>query len=352
MKYIVFLTINLKSPNKFFIGVHPYSEHFDGYLGDGIYIQQANTFKYPKTPLQYAVKKYGTDSFKRITLFIFNSKEEAYNKSNELINLEQSDVYNTNLNINLNKIYQFDLKGNLVKEWEDQLDFTDFYGYSRIKLEQAIKNKTSFLNSYWSTNNCIDLNLYTYKRNTDKIIYLYNQKGKLYKEFISIQECADYLKCSNKLILELIKNNTLYKTYYISDSLVDEFEPKPRRMYNKVSFYVYNENNDFLGEYKGKTVMPIIKCHSWQKIHNILTFKKGWYKDYYISLTPIQILPEKPLTTISVDIYTKYGEFIETLTSISQVRQKYNLKSSDLKNIIEGDKYCKEYIFKYHRHSK
>ena len=65
MKYIVYLTKNKKSKvngeYKIYIGVHKTENPaiFDGYIGCGIYINQPSTYMYPKTPLQYAVKKYG-----------------------------------------------------------------------------------------------------------------------------------------------------------------------------------------------------------------------------------------------------------------------------------------------------
>jgi hypothetical protein len=56
MKYIVYLTKNLKSKingiNKIYVGVHKTKnpEIFDGYIGCGVYIQQPSTYMYPKTP--------------------------------------------------------------------------------------------------------------------------------------------------------------------------------------------------------------------------------------------------------------------------------------------------------------
>jgi hypothetical protein len=49
-----------------------------------------------------------------------------------------------------------------------------------------------------------------------------------------------------------------------------------------------------------------------------------------------------------VDVYTKYGEFIETLTSVKLVKEKYNVPSAKIKNIQLGDRYYGNYIFKYH----
>nr|DAK96677.1 MAG TPA: hypothetical protein [Bacteriophage sp.] len=36
---------------------------------------------------------------------------------------------------------------------------------------------------------------------------------------------------------------------------------------------------------------------------------------------------------IKIDVYTKYGDFIETLNTVKEVREKYNVPSSKIKNI-------------------
>lgn len=98
--------------------------------------------------------------------------------------------------------------------------------------------------------------------------------------------------------------------------------------------------------------MPIINLHSWRSIKDIFLNQNGWYKDFYLSLTPIDVVPSKKLghgNSIAVDVYDQYGNFIETLDSVKSVKEKYGARSSDLKNIINGNKYFKEWIFKYHK---
>ena len=116
-KYIVYQTTNLIN-NKIYIGVHVTnnSEKFDGYLGCGININSPYFILHPKTPFQYAVKKYGTDAFKRTTLKVFNTKEEALKLENErLKKLEdsyhyiQSQIENTANEIKSNAKYEADL---------------------------------------------------------------------------------------------------------------------------------------------------------------------------------------------------------------------------------------------------
>ena len=116
MKYIVYLTTNKKSKinglNRIYVGVHGTKDPniFDGYLGDSVRTNQASTYKYPKTPFQCAVKKYGVSAFERVTLFVFNTAEEAYAKEHEIVNEEfvnQSHTYNT-FEEKIETLYQFD----------------------------------------------------------------------------------------------------------------------------------------------------------------------------------------------------------------------------------------------------
>ena len=64
MKYIVYITKNLVN-NILYIGVHQTKdpEIFDGYIGCGVYINKPSSYAKPKTPFQYAVKKYGPKQF-------------------------------------------------------------------------------------------------------------------------------------------------------------------------------------------------------------------------------------------------------------------------------------------------
>ena len=62
----------------------------------------------------------------------------------------------------------------------------------------------------------------------------------------------------------------------------------------------------------------------------------------------IEKIPEKPNNGIKVDIYDKYGNFIETLNTIKEVKEKYKVPSSKIKNIQQGNRYFENYIFKYH----
>ena len=83
MEYIVYETINLVN-NKIYIGVHD-SNKFDGYLGNGIWKQNPDSYKKPKTLLGYAINKYGIKNFRRITLKTFKTYLEAVDFKDKLV---------------------------------------------------------------------------------------------------------------------------------------------------------------------------------------------------------------------------------------------------------------------------
>lgn len=363
MKYIVYLTRNLKSKvngiNRIYIGVHQteHPEIFDGYLGCGVYAQQPSTYMYPKTPFQYAVKKYGTDSFERIILYIYELEEEAYKKEAELVDinfLKLSHTYNACAGEYCYKAYkplfQFDLQGNLKKKWKCSKEAYDFYGLPIEKFQYAVQDKHPLLNSFWSTREAINVSEYSTKTwGEPEVTHLYNKDGKWLGEFISRRKCAEYIGTSeNSINNAIVQNSLVNNLYYVSDSLYDLYIPKARKQYTQMQFYVYNKDSKLIGQGKGKEIMSIIDEHSWKTISDAIRYKHGWYKDFFISTVQIDKVPEKT-KGIKVDVYDKFGNYIETLGTVKEVRQKYNVPSSKIKNLELGDRYFEEYIFKYHR---
>lgn len=137
MKFIVYLTL-CTANGKIYIGVHKTNpDIFDGYLGCGVYIKSPISYKKSKTPFQYAVNKYGVDKFKRITLGVFDTKEEAFNLERQLVNeefLKRKDTYNVKEGgeggcapSRIVKVYMYDLKGNFVKEFESAFECSCFF---------------------------------------------------------------------------------------------------------------------------------------------------------------------------------------------------------------------------------
>lgn len=119
MKYIVYLTTNIIN-GKIYVGVHRTEnpDIFDGYLGDGVMTNMPKTYKCCKTAFHCAVTKYGPSNFKRKTLRVFDTMQDALDLEAWIVTrdfIARTDVYNIALGggipPRLNKhIYQYNLK--------------------------------------------------------------------------------------------------------------------------------------------------------------------------------------------------------------------------------------------------
>lgn len=204
MKYIVYKTTNLVN-NKIYIGVHKTEnpEIFDLYLGCGIKINIPSSYMNPITPLQYAVKKYGTSKFERTTLKIFDTPEEAYSMEAELVDyafINREDTYNAKLGglggcSYYVKVYQYNKNGNLIKIWDSIMEASDFIGVSHTAIMNAIKLKGSCKGFFWTREECLNFSSYSYYSGT--ICYKYNSNGEYVDMYNSMLEAA---KLNNVLL--------------------------------------------------------------------------------------------------------------------------------------------------------
>ncbi|MBQ0113234.1 MAG: hypothetical protein KBT03_08915 [Bacteroidales bacterium] len=133
MKYIVYLTL-CTSNNKIYVGVHETNnpEIFDGYLGNGVYTSRPASYKRSTTPFKFAVNKYGINSFKRMTLKVFDTAEEAYKFESEIVTdefIRRKDTYNIKLGgsggcpeVLKRKVYMYNSSGVFVAEFDCLMD--------------------------------------------------------------------------------------------------------------------------------------------------------------------------------------------------------------------------------------
>lgn len=130
-KYIVYQTTNLVN-NKIYIGVHKTAnpDVFDGYIGCGVCVNAPSTYEKSKTAFQQAVKEFGPDKFRRTTLRVFDTAEEAYSLEAELVTesyLARNDVYNMTLGGSMpptvfSAAYAYDTQGVFVKEYASRIE--------------------------------------------------------------------------------------------------------------------------------------------------------------------------------------------------------------------------------------
>lgn len=357
-KYIVYQTINIVN-NKIYIGVHKIkNDIFDGYIGNGVNINYPSTYMNPKYPFQFAVKKYGTANFKRTTLYTFNTEDEAYAKERELVNLQfvqRSDTYNCILGGNVRplfyerrKIYQFDTKGNLVKEWEDIYECSEFLETWKESIYQAINSKNRLYGFYWSYFSEINIEEYSNPNNSQKV-YKYNTKGKCIAIYDSITQAAKYNNYkSSAELYNRIKECAKTKGYYYSLSLYDEFIPKPKLALKNKTIFVYDLEGNFETE---------IKYENLHKFLNICSNKR--ISTYIKTETPInnkQLRLEKfekinPYIKKNKNkiilVYKLDGSFIGEYESINKTCKELNLDNSTVNKVLRGvNKSTKGYTLK------
>ena len=129
LKYIFYITVNSIN-GKFYFGVHRTNPQvFDGYIGCGIARQSQATLD---IAFHRAVKKYGYDNFKRTTIKVFDTKEEAYEFEKLIVTptlLKSKQCYNTTIGgigggneIQKKTVYQFDLNGNFIRSYKSTRD--------------------------------------------------------------------------------------------------------------------------------------------------------------------------------------------------------------------------------------
>lgn len=228
MKYLVYLTVCTPN-NKIYIGVHQVEDPnmFCGYIGCGVNIKSPSSYKKSKTPFQYAVNKYGPKNFKRITLAVFDTKQEAYALEKRLVTndfLKRQDTYNFKIggeggcppNLFV-KIYMYDLDGNFVQEFETAYacnKFLDPRAKNGSPVLKAIRTGQILHNYQFSKEKVPFMKKYTPKQGSHKFkikVGRYDDSGNLLETFESILECV---KAGYKNVGKALKTNRKCKGFY------------------------------------------------------------------------------------------------------------------------------------------
>lgn len=358
-KYIVYQTINIVN-NKIYIGIHKTNPNkFDGYIGCGVNINYPSTYMNPKYPFQYAVKKYGTSNFRRSILYIFNTEKEAFEKEAELVNIDfisRTDTYNVALGgknrfvglPSYNKIYQFDINGKLLKEWDDVYKVSNFLETWKQSIYSAINNKSRLYNYYWSFNSEIQISEYSNPNNCRKV-YKYLKSGKCVSIYNSIGEAAKDNNMTSAHIIQAIKNGMFSGNNYYSYELYDTYIPKPRLDLKNKIIFLYDLDGNFIKEQLVKDFKKEYNIHSYKEISNLI-INKSSIKGLQIRLEKYnkidKYIPKNKKKPVIV--YTITGEFVEEFESITSACKKFGFDSSTVSKILRGcGKSTKGYTIKY-----
>lgn len=358
-KYIIYQTINLVN-NKIYVGRHRVEDIsvFDGYIGNGVNINYPSSYMNPKYAFQFAVKKYGTKNFRRSTLYIFDTEQEAIDKEAEIVNdnfINRPDTYNMILGgggmkpegYSTKKIYQFDVDGNLIKEWDNCYDIAEFFNTWKETIYSTIKHKHRFLGYYWSYENKIDITQYCSPQIPQKV-YKYSKEGKLLNIYDSMYIAAKengYKLCE---LSNRIKEKALTKGFYYDTKLVDEYVPKQKISIKGKTLYLYNKDGSFYKEMKTEDIMNNFNIEN-RRICQIIKTHALINNTYLVSLTKQDFIePYKEKNTpVKIQLFNGTGELIDTCDSIMIACKKYNLDSNAIRKCLRGtQKTTKGYIVK------
>lgn len=357
MKYIVYQTIN-KINNKIYIGVHKTEnpDVFDGYLGCGAYANSPSTYNKTKYHLHNAIQKYGPKNFYRKTLKVFDSADLAFALEAELVTeefIKRSDTYNMTVGgfippITTKTIYQFDLDGNLIKEWESIVSITRFFGCNKDRIHMCIKDKRSFNNSYWSVLDTISVE--EYRISAREAVFQYNSEGTLLNSFKNVQEASQKLDLDKQAITSAIFEKYKYAGYYFLHSNDDINKIinniNSRKLKNQTVVYRYLKTGEF--DFKYNSLSEAARINNTSTGNIIRAIKnESCCSGYKWSYDYGEIIPsykKKELKPVKIAQYDKNGNLIKVWDTVSECQKVFPA----CRKVCNGTrKTTGGYIFKY-----
>ena len=163
-------------------------------------------------------------------------------------------------------IYQYDIEGNFIKEWDSQIDITVYFDLN-TKISRVVDSNKPYRNCFWSTIYYMkhpiskiinDKDLYyniIKKQHLSKVkIKQYTKDGTFIKEYNGIAETAKLLNLTkNSLKNCLVGRRKTYKGFvwkYSNDDF-EKVEYKKPITHNRCSpILQYNIEGNFIREWK------------------------------------------------------------------------------------------------------
>lgn len=359
LKYIVYCTTNLIN-NKIYIGVHRTNpEIFDGYIGNGIYINNPSCYEHSKTAFQFAVKKYGPKNFKRTTIAIFDEEEDAYTLEEAIVNkefLQRKDVYNLALGgvfgawySNQKEVFQYDLQGNFVKKYSSYTEAAFAVNRALIGIQRAIKNKNRCANFYWATNHFdkLDLSKMNEAKELETIpVFQYNSNGNYECCYNSIRDAARVLNKSHANIANAIKLGTICYNKYFTSIYSNTYAGAKSESIKGHVLYQYSLKGEFITEYKN---MAEAKKATGIKsdIYKAVKLKRtaGGFQWNFERLDRMPEVLPKSGKSRKIGKYDLYGNLLKEYPSKAQAEKE---NGRGLSHVLDGrDKTHKGFVYKY-----
>lgn len=335
MKYIVYQTTN-KINNKIYIGVHKTEtpEIFDGYIGCGAYINKPSSYNKGKTHLHNALLKYGVSNFYRTTLKTFDSIDEALYLEEQLVNedfIKRTDTYNMTIGGGMppsscKKVYQFDLDGNLIQEWDSIIWIIETYDCNHDRILMCVRDKRSFDNCYWSYEDHIDVE--QYKLSARGYVYQYNKDGVLLNTFENATQAALELDLNRSSIVSAVFERCTLNGYYFlrpDEDIYELLHSKQVKVNARVQpVYRYLESGEFDTEFK--SIEEAVKSGiSRSSVINAIKnnrVSKG-YRWSFEKSNKIKLYSEDSKKKIKVAQYDLNHNLIKIWDSVKECKTKY-----------------------------
>lgn len=357
MKYIVYLTTNLVN-SKIYVGVHKTEDptKFDTYLGCGVYSNSPKSYNHRETAFQCAVAKYGPKNFHRQTIRVFDELKDALKLETEIVTedfINRDDTYNQTVGGGYppspnKEIYQYDLEGNFIREWESIKSITNYYKVNKDRIRMVINDKRSFEGSYWSEECFLKLDITDYRPSSRGSIRQYTTFGKFIKEFKNTTEAARVLDIDRTKITNAIYGKYSTSGYWflkegetIESYLDGSIKKEPK-------IYMYSNDGLFLKEFEN--ISEVKKSYKYNKNDLKRAIKNNnLFQNYYWDTSKYDnILLENPeieqKTPRKVYQYTLEGDFVREWNSITECKKQF---PSVLQVCLGKRNHCKKFKFSF-----
>jgi len=336
MKYIVYLTTNKVNGN-IYVGVHQTEnpDIYDHYLGEGAFDNKPSSYNKAKCHFHQALIKYGVSNFYRQTLKIFDTLQEALDLEAYIVDEEfvkRPNTYNMIIGggtppLHNKIVYEFDLQGNLIKQWDSIKSINDIYKCNEARIRMCINDKRSFNNSYWSFQNSI--NVKEYRLSSRGYVFQYDKFGNLINSYENATIASLKLNINRDTIVSSVFNRTLCHGYYFlradEDILKLLNEKSSKKLANITPVYRYSKDGKFEKEYSSIAEA----CKDTKGNHgNIIRAIKNnrtcaGYKWSYIKSDIIKPYSELDLKPVKIAQYDMEHNLIKIWDSVSECKKEF-----------------------------
>lgn len=354
LKSIVYVTINTIN-NKIYIGVHitetPWK--WDNYWGCGITGTSSYHFIHPKTPFQKACKKYGLDAFKRYTLFIYDTYEEALEMEKKIVNeefIKRQDTYNVALGGGGGlvpseeiEVHQYDLGGNYIKTYRSISDAGRKNNVSQTSIHHAILTKGQSVGYYWSETRVGKLDIINYKKKQAIAVFYYKRTGEYLGKANSMSELSKKLEIPLSSVQKAISRKVLCAGFYISTEKMEKFPIREYKRNRNGKIFQYDLEGNFLKEFSNLKEARLALGKKMTRLSECVIEKRPC-EGFLWSYEKLEKFPIKPKKEKKVAQYDLEGNLVKIWPTFRSCQKEF----SNVKFVLSGVRsQTKGYKFKY-----